>query len=81
MKDGTEEITFSVIGTIYDIAARHVMPVNNIEEVIGIPCYLTNEKKVDLYTYYIAGAYFALEKFQDAIDKFNDDLGRISHPH
>jgi tetratricopeptide (TPR) repeat protein len=70
----TQERAYSVIGTIYDIAARHVIPVNIIDSVISIPSYLTDEKKAELYTYYIAGAYFSLGEFQEAIDKLDEAL-------
>jgi tetratricopeptide (TPR) repeat protein len=70
----TQERAYSVIGTIYDIAALHVIPIDIIESVISIPSYLTDEEKAELYTYYIAGAYSTLKKFQKAIDKLNEAL-------
>jgi tetratricopeptide (TPR) repeat protein/GTPase SAR1 family protein len=71
----TQERTYSVIGTVYDIAARNFMPIDIIEsELPPLPSYLTNEKKAELYAYYIAYAYQALNKFQDAIEKLNEAL-------
>ncbi|MFZ0510629.1 MAG: tetratricopeptide repeat protein [Candidatus Nitrosopolaris sp.] len=71
----TEERTYSVIRTIYGIVSQHVIPVDIIESVLSpLPSYLTDEKKAKLYTYYIAPAYWALGKFQNAIDKLNEAL-------
>ena len=70
----TQQRAYLLIGAIYDIAARRVMPINVIEEVTNIPNYITDEEKTELYTYYIAMAYSALENFQIAIDKLNEAL-------
>jgi tetratricopeptide (TPR) repeat protein len=72
--NATQEGAYSVIATIYDIAARHVMPINIIESVISIPPYLTDEKKAELYTYYIAKDYRTLGKYQVAVEKLNEAL-------
>jgi hypothetical protein len=61
----TQKRAYSVIGTIYDLGARGVIPIDIIESVISIPPYLTNEKKAELYTYYIAEAYDKLGKSKD----------------
>jgi tetratricopeptide (TPR) repeat protein len=69
----TQERAFTVIGTIYDAAARHVLPIDIIESVINIPSYL-NEKKASLYTYYIAHAYSALDRHVEAIRSYEEAI-------
>ena len=43
---------YSVIGTIYDIGARHFIPIDVIESVSSIPSYLTNEQKAEYFILY-----------------------------
>ncbi|MGA9150249.1 MAG: hypothetical protein WBZ36_06710 [Candidatus Nitrosopolaris sp.] len=38
--NATHERAFTVIGTIYEAAGRHVLPIDIIESVINIPSYL-----------------------------------------
>jgi tetratricopeptide (TPR) repeat protein len=71
--NATQERAFTVIGTIYDAAARHVMPIDIIESVTNIPSYL-NEKKAELYTYYIARAYSALDRHVEAIRSYEEAM-------
>jgi tetratricopeptide (TPR) repeat protein len=71
--NATQERAFTVIGTIYDAAARHVLPIDIIESVINIPSYL-NEKKAELYTYYIARAYSALDRHVEAIRSYEEAM-------
>jgi tetratricopeptide (TPR) repeat protein len=71
--NATQERAFTVIGTIYDAAARHVLPIEIIESVINIPGYL-NEKKASLYTYYIARAYSALDRHVEAIRSYEEAI-------
>ena len=70
----TEERSYSVIGIIYDIAARGFIPLDIVESVISIPSYFTNEKKSELYTFYISAAYYELKKYREAIDKLDEAL-------
>jgi hypothetical protein len=71
--NATQERAFVIIGTIYDTAARHVLPIDIIESVINIPSYL-NEKKAELYTYYIARAYSALDRHIEAIRSYEEAI-------
>jgi tetratricopeptide (TPR) repeat protein len=71
--NATQERAFVIIGTIYDTAARHVLPIDIIESVINIPSYL-NEKKAELFTYYIARAYSALDRHVEAIRSYEEAI-------
>ncbi len=71
--NATQERAFTVIGTIYDAAARHVLPIDIIESVINIPSYL-NGKRAELYTYYIARAYSALNRHVEAIRSYEEAI-------
>lgn len=71
--NATQERAFAVIGAIYDAAARRVLPIDIIESVINIPSYL-NEKKAELYTYYIARAYSALDRHVEAIRSYEEAI-------
>jgi tetratricopeptide (TPR) repeat protein len=71
--NATQERAFTVIGTIYDAAARHVLPIDIIESVINIPSYL-NEKKAELYTYYIGRAYSTLDRHVEAIRSYEEAM-------
>jgi tetratricopeptide (TPR) repeat protein len=70
----TQERVYLVIGIIYNILARHVIPIEIIESITNIPDYLTNKKKAEIYTYYIGQAYITLEKFENAIHKLDEAL-------
>jgi|SRR5215469_4189657 len=41
----TQERAYAMIGTIYDIAGRGVIPIDLAESVIQIPSYFTNKQK------------------------------------
>lgn len=80
IEDGN--ITASVIGTTYGIAANAIsgvrkMPIDIVESVMKknqIPDYLGNDTKCDLYALYIANAYFELERYNDALNKCDKAL-------
>lgn len=54
---------YSVIGTIYDIGARHFIPIDVIESVSSIPSYLTNEQKAELFHIISHGPISYLKNF------------------
>src|SRR5215831_1406196 len=62
-----EKVTYAVIASIYDIAARKVIPIELVESVIQIPNHISKYKRTELYAYYAANTYITLGKFHDAI--------------
>ncbi len=78
-----EQITVSIITTMYDIAADTVdgvtkIPIDVVDNVIENQMhtsdYLSNETKVDLYAVIIANDYYKLNRFNDVVDKCNKAL-------
>ncbi len=75
-----EQISASVIGTIYGIAAVRIdgvtkIPIDIVENVIQNQMetsdYLSNETKSNLYATVIAHAYGMLDKREEALDRCN----------
>lgn len=52
--NANEEGAYTIIGTIYDLAARGVIPIDLVESIIQIPGHFMVEQKSMLYTFYIA---------------------------
>jgi tetratricopeptide (TPR) repeat protein len=74
-----EEITYSVVWTLYYIARQNFVPINIVEAVFQQSIsqtltFLSNENQSRLYAPYIAEAYHALKKYQEAIDKSNQAI-------
>ena len=65
--NANEERAYTIIGTIYDLAARGVISIDLVESIIQIPSHFTVEQKSMLYTFYIAATYSKLGKLQNAI--------------
>jgi tetratricopeptide (TPR) repeat protein len=65
----TEDRTYAVIGTIYNIAADRIIPLEIVESVtFPLPEYLTKENKCKIYGLFIAATYNDLKRYQDAIN-------------
>jgi tetratricopeptide (TPR) repeat protein len=65
---GDQKISSPIIQTIYNIVASRIIPMNIIEAVFRMPEYLSDSKKVILYTFFISNAYSKLGKYQEALD-------------
>jgi tetratricopeptide (TPR) repeat protein len=62
-----ESTIISVIHTVYNLAARIVIPIEIVESVVTIPSNLSENTRCVIYTWIIGHTYFKLGRYGEAI--------------